>query len=332
MIRRIIEKSLNGEDLGAEEIAGLFEIPLFSPESALLLSAARKKSDRASGGLAEVHAQVGLNIAPCPRNCLFCAFAARNKVFREKINLPLEEVLAFARQFESDDANAVLLMATADYPMAKYLEYAREVRKSLRPETVLIANVGDFTRREAQELRDAGFTGIYHALRLGEGRDTTIPPEKRIETLRNAREAGLTVGTCVEPVGPEHTVRELVEKTLITREARPGYSGSARRVPIPDTQLAKHGMVSQAKMAHLLAVVRLALGYDVPGNCVHEPSVIGAAAGANLLWAEKGSNPRDTEKETEGKRGMTVAECARVLEEAEWEVLSGPSRFYRARV
>ena len=67
-------------------------------------------------------------------------------------------------------------------------------------------------------------------------------------------------------------------------------------------------------MAHIVAVVRLALGYEIPGNCTHEPNVIGASAGANLFWAEVGSNPRDTEKETE---------------EAEWKVLTGPSTYYQ---
>ena len=140
----------------------------------------------------------------------------------------------------------------------------------------------------------------------------------------------MSLGTCAEPVGNEHSVQELVEKTSITRDAKPAYSGSARRVPIPNTKMAEYGIVSEARMAHILAVVRLALGCDIPGNCTHEPNVIGAAAGANLLWAEAGSNPRDTEKETEGKRGMTVRDCIRVLEEAEWKVLQGPSKFYGA--
>ena len=81
-------------------------------------------------------------------------------------------------------------------------------------------------------------------------------------------------------------------------------------------------------MAHILAVVRLALGHATPGNCTHEPNVIGAAAGANLLWAETGSNPRDIEKETEGKRGMSVQQCRQIFKEAEWNVLSGPSKFF----
>jgi biotin synthase len=221
-------------------------------------------------------------------------------------------------------------MSTADYPFDKFIDISREIRKSLRPETVLVANIGDFTREQAKKIQDAGFSGIYHAVRLGEGRDTTISINKRITTFQNAKDAGLSLGTCVEPVGNEHPVEELVEKTIITRDAKPVYSGAARRIPIPNTKMAQYGIVSEAKMAHILAVVRLALGYNVPGNCTHEPNVIGAAAGANLVWAEAGSNPRDTEKETEGKRGMTVKDCITVLKEAEWHVLQGPSKFYGA--
>jgi biotin synthase len=47
-----------------------------------------------------------------------------------------------------------------------------------------------------------------------------------------------------------------------------------------------------------------------------------------LLWAETGSNPRDTLEKTEEARGMTVGQCRDVLAEAEWDVLEGPSVFY----
>ena len=177
-------------------------------------------------------------------------------------------------------------------------------------------------------MKEAGFCGIYHAVRMGEGRDTIIPPERRLDTMRYAREAGLVVGTCVEPIGNEHSTEELVEKTTITRDARPAYSGAMRRIPIPNTRMAEHGIVSEARMAHVVAVVRLALGYDIPGHCTHDPNVSGTAAGADLVWAETGSNPRDTEAETEGKRGMTVQDCRHVFEESEWQVLSGPSGLY----
>jgi biotin synthase len=69
---------------------------------------------------------------------------------------------------------------------------------------------------------------------------------------------------------------------------------------------------------------------SIAGNCTHEPNAIGAAAGANLLWAEVGGNPRDTREKTEEGRGMTVAQCRAVLGEAEWQVLDGPSAFFAA--
>jgi len=327
---RIIEKSLQGEILSPDEIAFLFSIPLFSDGSAKIVAASRRKSEQACEGLAEVHAQVGLNIAPCPRNCAFCAFAEKNGVFAAPSELSAEMAVAAAKRFEEDGANAVYVMATADYPFSRYIEMSSEIRRNLRPDSVLVANVGDFDAKQARQLKDVGYSGIYHAVRFGEGRVTSIPVEQRLLTMRNAREAGLVIGTCVEPVGPEHSVEELVEKTIITREASPCFSGAARRIPIPGTTLAVHGMVGEARMAHILAVVRLAVGVDTPGNCTHEPNVIGAAAGANLLWAESGSNPRDTEEKTAGKRGVTVQDCVKVFQEAEWRVLQVPSRFFGA--
>ena len=219
-------------------------------------------------------------------------------------------------------------MATGVFPFGRFLEYGAAAREALAPDTLLIANVGDFDVDGAKALRDAGFGGVYHAVRLGEGEVTRIPVDRRLKTFVAAREAGLSLGTCLEPVGPEHTTAELVEKLIITRDADPIYSGSARRIAIAGTELAAHGMVSEARMAHILAVVRLALQLSIPGNCTHEPNGQGAAAGANLFWAERGANPRDTLEWTEEGRGRSVQQCREILREAEWEVLDGPSRFH----
>ena len=115
-----------------------------------------------------------MNIAPCPKNCVFCAFAAKNKVFKERIEISANEAIEKAKQFETDGANAVFVMSTADYPFERFIDISREIRKSLHSETILVANVGDFTKEQAKKLKDTGFSGIYHAVRLGEGRDTNI--------------------------------------------------------------------------------------------------------------------------------------------------------------
>jgi biotin synthase len=330
MVSSIVDKALDDGCLTADEVANLFEVPLFTDDSARIIAAGRRKAEQACSGLAEIHAQVGLNVARCPINCRFCSFAACNEVFQQESELSVVEAVARATQAEAEGANALYLMITANYPFAKYLEVAGEVRQALRPQTPLVANIGDLSLPQAQQLKRTGFAGIYHAVRLGEGRDTSIPVERRLRTMQHAREAGLLIGTCLEPVGPEHETAELVAKTLLTREARPVYSGAARRIPLPGTEMAKLGMVTKARMAHVVAVVRLALPRSVSGNCTHEPDVYGAAAGASLLWSEAGANPRDTAPETEGRHGMTTALCREYFTEAGWQVLDGPSRWLTA--
>jgi biotin synthase len=205
---------------------------------------------------------------------------------------------------------------------------SREVKKNLNPETALIANVGDQTFKNAVRLKEAGFSGVYHAVRLREGRDTSLSAETRKKSIRNFKEAGLEVGTCVEPVGPEHTNEELAEMIEFTASFNPSYSGAARRIPIPGTAMAKRGVISELRMAQIVAVTRLGMPRSVMGNCTHEPCTLGAIAGANLFWAEVGANPRDIEEKTEEGRGETVSSCQSIFLESNWDVWSGPSRYY----
>lgn len=289
----------------------------------MILSAARSMSTEAAQGLAEVHAQVGINAGPCPRNCAFCSFASCHGIFKTATVLGLEEIIERCDQFQQAGANAIYLMTTANFSFVEFLEIGREVRAALGPEAVLLANTGDFGREGAEALRQAGFQGIYHAVRLREGKVTLIKPETRLRTIRAAQEAGLSIATCVEPVGGEHSVEELTEMTLLTRDMAPIFSGAARRIPIPGTILAREGIVTEAEMALILAVVRLGIGYDVPLNCTHEPNGMGVLAGASILWAEEGSNPRDVQKQT--NRGYSVEGCQTILREAHWKVAEGPS-------
>jgi biotin synthase len=52
-------------------------------------------------------------------------------------------------------------------------------------------------------------------------------------------------------------------------------------------------------------------------------------AGANLFWAEVGTNPRDTEVETSEGRGLDVKSCVKIFEGADFDVIRGPSVIYR---
>jgi biotin synthase len=325
----LINKSRAGHVLSREELVYLLGLAPDSAETYMVMAEATRVSKALSGGKAEIHAQFAINLAPCICDCLFCSFAKTNGVFTSATELTPEQAVTYARQFDSDGANAVYMMSTAKYPFERFLDMSREVRKNLKPETTLIANIGDLSYKDAARLKEAGFSGVYHALRLREGKDTGLSVEKRKQSIRNFQEAGLEVGTCVEPVGPEHTNEELAEMIGFTASFNPSYSGAARRIPIPGTGMAKRGIINEMRMAQIVAVTRLGMPQSVMGNCTHEPCTLGAIAGANLFWAEVGANPRDTQEKTEQGRGETVTSCKAIFQESNWDILSGPSRFYK---
>ncbi len=328
-IEDVLKKTRNHEIFTQEELIALLDLPCDCPETFSVMAEANRLSKALSGNRAEVHAQFSLNLWPCRCNCVFCSFATVNKVFTEPSEITVEEAVAKARQFEADGANAVFVMTTANYPFERFLETSQEIRRNLSRQTKMIANVGDQNPENAKKIKEAGYSGVYHAVRLREGVDTGLDPQDRVASIRHMQEAGLLVGTCVEPVGPEHTNEELAQMILLTASFHPAYSGAARRITIPGSRLEQYGMISELRMAQIVAVTRLAMPREVTGNCTHEPCTLGALAGANLFWAEVGANPRDIHAKTEEGRGGTVAHCRTLFQETNWKVLDGPSAFYR---
>jgi len=324
----IIKKSQDGITLNRKELLYLLGLTPDSEDTYVVMAEARRISKKLSGNCAEIHGQFALNISPCTCNCLFCSFAKVNGIFTEDLMLQPEEAVAYARQFEKSGVNALYVMVTAHYPLGRFIEISQEIRRDLKPETVMIANVGDQTPEGAKRIKDAGYTGVYHALRLREGLETKLAPEKRRESIRNFQDAGLIVGTCVEPVGPEQSNEEIAELIEFTASINPAFSGAARRIAIPGTEMAQRGMINELRMAQIVAVTRLGMPATVMGNCTHEPCTLGAAAGANLFWAELGANPRDVEKRTEEGRGDTAERCRALFQESGWDVWDGPSRYY----
>lgn len=318
-----------GDVLSHKELVYLLGLPPDSYDTYKIMAEAVALSKRLSDGKAEIHAQFAINLAPCPCECLFCSFAKINGIFKESTELSPEQAVAYAQQFEIDGANAVFMMSTAKFPFDRFIEISKEVRMNIKPESTLIANVGDLTINNAIRLKEAGFSGVYHALRLREGKDTNLSVEKRKQSIRNFKEAGLEVGTCVEPIGPEHTNEELAEMIEFTASFNPSYSGAARRIPIPGTSISKRGFINEMRMAQIVAITRLGMPHSVMGNCTHEPCTLGAISGANLFWAEVGANPRDIEAKTEEGRGETVSSCKSIFIESNWDVWSGPSRYYK---
>ena len=85
----LISKSRDGEPLSRGELIYLLSLPPDSSESLLVMAQANRISKDLTGNKAEVHAQLALNLGPCPLNCIFCAFAQKNGVFTEEKRLSM---------------------------------------------------------------------------------------------------------------------------------------------------------------------------------------------------------------------------------------------------
>ena len=327
-ITKILTKAYDGSIISDSELAQLLELEDWSEEAAMMRYVSRLFA-RDTFGPCEVSCQIGLDNYPCKADCKFCSFAPCNHVFaKEDIGkLEHDDIVGRAVYGIEQGATSIFLMTTATYKFEELLEVGKKVRAALGDDVPLVANTADFDKDQAIELKKAGFDGAYHVIRMGEERDNKLKVADRWKTIEAIKDAGMFISTCVEPIGPEHTVEEIVEKTVWTREMEAVHSGAMRRTTIPGSDLEKFGQISYARLANIVAAVNLATGPKI-ANCTHNPNMIGPMAGANLFWAEAGRNPRDTDGETEGNEGQGVPECIELFEEAGCEVNTGTSKIF----
>ena len=317
MIRSIFDKFRAGQTLDREDLLTLLKIPTGSAQYYALLSEANAWARETYRGKGIIFGQIGLDNQPCRVNCRFCSLAAAVREKKPAVIRSRENTVREALDLVQAGADDVFLMTTAEFRQDTFLEYCREVRKALPDGTRLVANVGDFDLDYAKELKKAGVTGAYHICRLGEGTDTGVTEGRRMQTLDAVRDGGLELYYCVEPIGPEHTDEQLVTEMTRTREYPVGVMAVMKRTAVPGTLLAGRGEISAARLAQICAVTALAMR-PCRAMGVHEPDELCLMAGANQIYAEYGTNPRDTAEETHGSRGYTVAQARALLRKAEW--------------
>ncbi len=323
----ILKQGAAGEGLNRDQALALMALPLHGRECYALMQTADALSRERFGRKGENHFHIGINVAPCPLNCRFCSLTVKAGIFTEAVTFDDAQLVAWARQAEAQGADALNLMTTGNFPLARFLAIGRLLKAAVA--TPLVANTRDITHAEGEDLLAAGFVGFYHAVRLGEGRDTPLKPEKRIATIQVIKDVGLRWMNCVEPVGPEHRPEEIVDLMLLARQYRATYSGIMRRINFPGSPMTEHGMISELQMAKLTAISRLVMG-DIPlAHCTHEPNGAALMAGANLLFPEVGSSPRDGRADTGQGRGQGIDRCRTLHREMGWEP-DGASNCFRA--
>jgi biotin synthase len=312
----ILQKALDCGGMEREDALALMHVDLQSREAYALMETANRLSRRHFGGKGEIHFHIGVNVEPCPMNCRFCSLARQAGIFKEKQEFSEEQVLGWARTAQAHSADALNIMTTGSYSFARLLEIGRLIGKEVS--VPLVANTRDIDHREGEMLLEAGFVGFYHAVRLGEGRDTPLEPARRIRTIQVLRDVGLRWMNCIEPIGPEHDPGEIVDLMFLALEYGATYSGAMRRINFPGSPMESYGMLNELQLARIVAVSRLVMGSLPKAHCTHDPHTTSLLAGANLLFPEVGSSPRDERADSSGGVGRSTGDCARMLREMGW--------------
>ena len=316
-IAEILHQAADGCGIDRASAMALMQLDPLSREGYALMETANRLSRQTFKNKGESHFHIGVNVEPCPMDCRFCSLTRGAGIFTERTEFSHEQILAWARMAESRSADALNIMTTGMYSFQRLLEIGRMLKAAVS--TPLVANTRDIDHREGERLLDAGFVGFYHAVRLGEGNDTPFRRERRVETIRVLRDVGLQWMNCVEPIGPEHSHAEIVELMFLAREYRATYSGAMRRINFPGSPMSRYGMVNELELAKVVAVSRLVMG-DIPrAHCTHEPHTTSLMAGANLLFPEVGSSPRDDRPDSSHGIGRDARDCQKMLKEMGWD-------------
>lgn len=322
-VQRMLDASLAGEGFSAGELAYLFKVKPESEEHRAMREVwlvLKERSRKARGGLGTMFAQIGLDAQPCPGNCFHCSYAARfNTRPPEKWFLPESEILDYSEDFVRRGANAITLMVTAAFDFGRLLELIGAIRERVGEDIPIQMNMGDFNLEQAQRMKEAGVSSIFHAVRMGEGLVNDIPLERRFQTYAAANEVGFKIAAGVENVTPQFTDNAIAQLFYRMRnEVRPQSIGCMSKRLVKGTA----GFDQPDFPDEVLGIYQLAIPLFMSG--------VALFIGGGMMYAEAGTNPRDWAMHTEvdgliKQRGTSIEGFIRDLTADGYTMRPGPS-------
>ena len=107
MITDIFNKIDRNIPLTGADALALLNIQNLSPDYYALLAKAMEISRRDFGDKGYLFAQLGLNVAPCSGNCVFCSLAQCNSTFTQLYEKSVEEILEEVENIDLDRKSVV---------------------------------------------------------------------------------------------------------------------------------------------------------------------------------------------------------------------------------
>ena len=299
----IIDRCLKRRQVPQEDCEYLLSFAEDSEESVYLIDKANGYIRARCDDIGEIGVQIGVIVGPCYVDCGFCNFA-RSTTDVEDFTMSDDELTRYLRSVTKDGiVSSVSLMTIHNFDFDEFLRCV-ETARSVLPECVRIcSNTGDLEPYEARELKAAGVSTAYHAIRLGESIDNQLEPIGRSRTIKNLIDAGIEVATGVEPIGPEHSVREICSSYYDAIRSGCHCCSASPRIPVPGTRMYNSGSISDKRLKQIRsALLMCSTSYDNTEFGFYG----GFYGGINRFYGEYSNSPKDTEELSEKGMNHTV--------------------------
>lgn len=319
LIDKVYDEGIRGASQPRDVIIKLLELAPDSEEVSYLRDRACEFAHIATDNRAGISGAIGVDMCSCDMNCKFCSFGTEWGLIKEDVTFTKEEVVELVRGYVEAGVTTVTLRSTEFYDMNTLTEWLDDIRTQVPGNYLINLNVGELTPAMAEAAYLAGATNAYHVIRLREGIDTPFDVKLRQRTIKAISESPLRYGTCVEPIGIEHTNEELADKILENLSYRPYSMGCMARVNVPGTPFEGVEQVSEERMLQILATMRLSVGTKVRCCSIHPAIPEALYAGGSSFTVERGANPRDVDFNKDVWRGFSVKEAVELIEKAGFE-------------
>ena len=214
LVDRVADECLRGAHQRKEVIVRLLELDSNSEEVAYMKERASELAHIISNNQASISGAIGVDMCSCDMNCKFCSFGTEWGLVTEDVKFEKEEIIEMVREYVEAGATTITLRSTEFYEMSVLTEWLKDIREAVPGSYLINLNVGEMTPAMAEAAYQAGATSAYHVIRMREGIDTPFDPELRKRTIKAISDSPLRYGTCVEPLGIEHSSEEIAEKIV----------------------------------------------------------------------------------------------------------------------
>ena len=245
----------------SEQIKNLFTLPL----NELIFKAQEVHKENFENGDVQLASLISIKTGSCPEDCKYCPQSAHFNVNLKKENLiDISEVKKAAKLAKKNGANRFCMGAAwkklrDGKDIDAVIEMIKEV-KSLDLEACV--TLGSITKDQAERLKDAGLDAYNHNIDTSPDYYkkiiTTRTFDERLETIQNARRAGISVCSGgIIGMGESWNDRAEMLEVLANLEPQPESVPINALVPVEGTPLQNQKIVEPEEMIIMIATARI---------------------------------------------------------------------------